>query len=349
MNSPAFQFYPKAWLADDNVMLMDWDARAMHLHLMCIAWQQQPPCTLPDNDEDLSRWCGSPKEWERIKKQIFRAWERRGDRWAQAGLEREYLKQKDFRESRSANARKRWDKQPQNGSNARGMHVHSKSNALQSLSLDLINKREGATAPSETTSVEFTEPDPSDLPSETDPKTKKEKSQKQIELTAANNLVWTTWNIAFEEFHGRKYFVSKPAADREWIYKLLRQGIEATEIIRVFKQAWKIRRESPGDNTTFWCGQAETVTGLAAKWNNIQSEIESYGRPKPNGHQRTAPASPVATRIAQEGQRKLLIEKTANLRAAIRDEPDAKLAQTMKNELATLTEKLKVIEEALIG
>lgn len=92
------------------VMLMDWDARGMHLHLMCIAWQQHPPCTLPDDDEILQKWLGNPADWPRLKKQILRAWKTEGGRLVQNGLLAEWQKQQRFSQSRSENASKRWAK-----------------------------------------------------------------------------------------------------------------------------------------------------------------------------------------------------------------------------------------------
>src|SRR5947208_3297321 len=94
MKAPAFQFYPKQWLGDDNVLLMDWDARALHLHYMCIAWQQVPACSLPDDDELLHRWANLHPDWDRIKKQVFRAWKLENGRWYQAGLLDQYNRQK---------------------------------------------------------------------------------------------------------------------------------------------------------------------------------------------------------------------------------------------------------------
>jgi uncharacterized protein YdaU (DUF1376 family) len=130
MKAPAFQFYPKQYLADDNVLLMDWTARGMHLHLMCIAWQQPQPCTLPDDDAILRKWCEEPQDWERLKAQIFRAWKLRNGRWVQDGLRREYQKQREFSKSRQRAAKARWEKD----SDAHALHMQSKCNALQSSS-----------------------------------------------------------------------------------------------------------------------------------------------------------------------------------------------------------------------
>lgn len=104
MSAPAFQFYPKQWLGDDKVMLMSWAARGMHFHLMCISWQQDPPCTLPDDDEMIAAWLGHPENFEALKTQIFRAWKKEDGRWLQSGLLKEFQKQTAYRESRSKNA-----------------------------------------------------------------------------------------------------------------------------------------------------------------------------------------------------------------------------------------------------
>ncbi|MDI3467930.1 MAG: hypothetical protein OJF50_006751 [Nitrospira sp.] len=110
---PAFQFYPKQWLGDDAIMLMDWDVRGMHLHLMCIAWQQEPPCTLPDDDTQLRKWCGNirQKKWNKIREKLLLAWHVCDGRWIQEGLLREYEKQRKYSDSRRSAANSRWQKQ----------------------------------------------------------------------------------------------------------------------------------------------------------------------------------------------------------------------------------------------
>lgn len=116
--APAFQFYWKQWLADDKVMAMSWAARAMHMHFICIAWQQHPACTLPDDDDLLQAWVGFPADWPALKKQILRAWrlDEETGRWVQDGLLRVWQQQLAYRESRQKNASKR------KGAHAEHMH-----------------------------------------------------------------------------------------------------------------------------------------------------------------------------------------------------------------------------------
>ena len=131
MKAPAFQFYPKQWLGDDKVMAMDWDARAMHMHLICIAWQQEPPCTLPDDDDMIRRWLGNPRKWEMLKSQIFTAWKRENGRWIQPGLVAQFVRQSTFSKTRRDAANTRWEKEK---AYAYALHVQCENDALQSSS-----------------------------------------------------------------------------------------------------------------------------------------------------------------------------------------------------------------------
>lgn len=113
MSADGFYFNVKQWLGDDAVLLMDWDARAMHLQLMCLAWQQDPPGTLPADEKILRRWIGnpSPQDWEeRLRPQIARAWKISDGQWMQEGLFREWERQANNSQKRRAAANARWDK-----------------------------------------------------------------------------------------------------------------------------------------------------------------------------------------------------------------------------------------------
>ena len=92
-----FYFIPKNWLGDATVMLMDWDCKAMHFHLMCIAAQQEKQGFLLDDDNIFRKLLGNPNidDWNnRIKKQVFSAWKQKIIKennkqiiyWYQAGL-----------------------------------------------------------------------------------------------------------------------------------------------------------------------------------------------------------------------------------------------------------------------
>lgn len=114
MSADGFYFNAKQWLGDDAILLMDWDARAMHLHLMCIAWQQKPPGRLPADDHILRRWVGSPsaEDWNnRLKPQILKGWTLEEGFWHQEGLSREWERQTSKTQKRKAAANARWGKE----------------------------------------------------------------------------------------------------------------------------------------------------------------------------------------------------------------------------------------------
>jgi len=97
MASTAFLFNAKQWLGDEAVLLMDWDTRAVHLHLMCLSWQQPEQGTLPNDAAKLRKWVGDPpdKFWvERIYPQLLHAWKVDGPVLRQEGLIREAARQK---------------------------------------------------------------------------------------------------------------------------------------------------------------------------------------------------------------------------------------------------------------
>lgn len=128
MNPPAFQFYPKQWLGDDMVALMDLCAQGAHIRLMCFAWQQSPPCTLPNDLGVLAKWCGmSAEAFVPVWAQVRMAWNFRNDRWLSAGLHREWKKQKLFSKRQSEKAEIRW-KSERNKPDTTAMPRHSHGN-----------------------------------------------------------------------------------------------------------------------------------------------------------------------------------------------------------------------------
>jgi uncharacterized protein YdaU (DUF1376 family) len=116
-NKPVgFQFDVKQWLGDHLVMAMSLAEQGMHMRLMCIAWQETPPCTLPDNDAQLAQWLNLPVQaWTGIhKKKVMKAWKKVPDgepgegRWVLEGLQRSYLRQVTILAARSMAAQTRW-------------------------------------------------------------------------------------------------------------------------------------------------------------------------------------------------------------------------------------------------
>jgi uncharacterized protein YdaU (DUF1376 family) len=98
--SPAFQWYVKKFLGDDDVLAMEWDARGMHTWLLNISWQQEPRGTLPNDTAQIRRWLSSPSDdvWRRVWPQIKAAWFVQDGRLANKGMLRSAERQKKYAE-----------------------------------------------------------------------------------------------------------------------------------------------------------------------------------------------------------------------------------------------------------
>lgn len=90
---PSIQWYYKQWLGDSKVMAMDWDATAMHFHLLMISIQEEPPGSIPNDVGQIRRWLRLPsgqsdsdRVWARVQPQIFAAWMLTDDRWFNPGM-----------------------------------------------------------------------------------------------------------------------------------------------------------------------------------------------------------------------------------------------------------------------
>lgn len=71
-----FIFNSKQWLGDASILEMDWDVRGMHIHLLCLASQQDKPGYLIYDDKLICKVLNIDYEdWElRVKKQLLKAW-----------------------------------------------------------------------------------------------------------------------------------------------------------------------------------------------------------------------------------------------------------------------------------
>lgn len=129
----AIQWNSKQWLGDNKILAMDWDARAMHFHLLNLSTQEEPPGSIPNDMAAISRWLSSPSDdvWRRVRPQILAAWELRGDRWFSPGMERTFEKKANYAS------------RPQNGTTSVPYRPQKPPiNALEVLKgLDLSNSR----------------------------------------------------------------------------------------------------------------------------------------------------------------------------------------------------------------
>ena len=113
---PAFQFYPRQFAGDDRVMGMDLEAIGAHILLICAAAASPERCRIDADEYAMRMRLRNPPDeaWQRIKKQLMAgAWKvsEDGKWWVQSGLERTFLKQKEFAEEQRRKANKKWGKE----------------------------------------------------------------------------------------------------------------------------------------------------------------------------------------------------------------------------------------------
>lgn len=103
--SPAFQFYPKDFLTDSNVVVMSLQERGAYITLICQCWIDG---SLPSDVARLARLCGVPvspfrKLWPALEP-CFRP-ASNTDRLVHPRLELERRKQREFRRRQAENGR----------------------------------------------------------------------------------------------------------------------------------------------------------------------------------------------------------------------------------------------------
>jgi hypothetical protein len=65
----------EVWFASDSFLGLDLEAQGAYLNLCLRAWQRQPTCALPDDDELLWRLAGarSREQWATLRQRVLRA------------------------------------------------------------------------------------------------------------------------------------------------------------------------------------------------------------------------------------------------------------------------------------
>ncbi|MCU1286372.1 MAG: hypothetical protein JWO13_2722 [Acidobacteriales bacterium] len=113
--SPAFQFYPRQFAADDHVTAMDLDSVGAHVILMCAAAASPEGYRISTDERAIRNRLRNPSEqdWQRIKGQLLAgAWKLSADGlwFEQHGLQRTFEKQKAFSEAQRARANVRYSR-----------------------------------------------------------------------------------------------------------------------------------------------------------------------------------------------------------------------------------------------
>ena len=72
---PSFQFYPRDFESDPNVICMSPEAVGGYVHLLCAAWLGDEPGYLRDDDEVLASLSRLGDRWPEVRKQVVRAFD----------------------------------------------------------------------------------------------------------------------------------------------------------------------------------------------------------------------------------------------------------------------------------
>lgn len=92
MAKPAyFPFYPRDFASDGVVEAMSTLAVGAYVLLLCKAWFETPPGSLPEDDAVLSRWARlSEVDWSNVRNEVLAAFRKDGNRYVQKRMTHEH-------------------------------------------------------------------------------------------------------------------------------------------------------------------------------------------------------------------------------------------------------------------
>ena len=109
--APAFQFYPKDWLTDPDVVCMSMAQKGAYITLICYCWREEK---LPNNPDYIRKLLGNVPKWKTLWNGIKHKFEIQGDYLLHPRLEKEKIKQEEYRNKKSIAGKKgmekRWNK-----------------------------------------------------------------------------------------------------------------------------------------------------------------------------------------------------------------------------------------------
>lgn len=118
--SPAFQFYPKDFLMDDKVAVMNLDQIGAYVLLLCYQWQNDG---IPIAELELKQMCKNPENWDEIWGKVGRCFYENKGKLFNKRLQIEKKKQKEWKKMKKEAGKKgaeiRWSK-PNRNNNING-------------------------------------------------------------------------------------------------------------------------------------------------------------------------------------------------------------------------------------
>ncbi len=119
---PYFPFYPNDFSADGKVEAMSTTEVGAYILLLCKAWMEEPPGTLPVDDRVLARWARmDPERWAEVRRVVLSPFVASSDgRLHQKRMIAEYQKFRSTSKARSSAAKSRWEKEKRRGEGDEG-------------------------------------------------------------------------------------------------------------------------------------------------------------------------------------------------------------------------------------
>lgn len=107
LTPPAFLFYPDDFASDGKVEAMTPEGVGCYILLLCKAWRENPPATIPDDDAILARWARvTDARWLELRSAVLSPFAPSNDgRLVQRRLRREYDKQRLNKKQRSTSGK----------------------------------------------------------------------------------------------------------------------------------------------------------------------------------------------------------------------------------------------------
>lgn len=105
---PYFPFFPTDFLGDQRVQAMTVEEVGAYMLLLCMAWQEKPRGSLPDDQDLWARWARvSPERWFAMQKAILPCWQKLSDgRYYQLRMQAIWSRIDDIAMKRAAAGRK---------------------------------------------------------------------------------------------------------------------------------------------------------------------------------------------------------------------------------------------------
>ncbi|MDY6862817.1 MAG: DUF1376 domain-containing protein, partial [Thermodesulfobacteriota bacterium] len=135
--APAFQFYPKDFVSDVNVVTMTMEERGVYITLLSHCWIEG---CLKGGSEMLQAICNNPSNWEKIWEKVSRCFYEKDGIFYHNRLEKEKIKQSEWREKSRLGGIKSGEKRKKSKGGSRVVEPNGNSSSSSSSSIKK-NKR----------------------------------------------------------------------------------------------------------------------------------------------------------------------------------------------------------------